>query len=64
VDYYLTAGKVDHNTIILFDPRAGQLSNTSDSFYAPQTAGDSIVWAVVHDDRGGVSWAQFTVHGN
>lgn len=64
VDYYLTAGKVDHNTIILFDPRAGQLSNASDSFYAPQPAGDSIVWAVVHDNRGGVSWAQLTVHAN
>jgi hypothetical protein len=64
VDYYLTAGKVRHDTIILFDPRAGQLSNTSDSFYSTQAAGDALLWAVVHDNRGGVSWAQVPVHVN
>jgi hypothetical protein len=60
----LTAGKVAHDTIVLFDPRAGRLSNTSDSFYSPQAAGDSILWAVVHDNRGGVSWAQFSIHAD
>jgi hypothetical protein len=62
VDYYLTAGKVEHDTVIIFDPHAGRLSNTSDSFYSPQSAGDFWLWAVVHDNRGGVSWLQVPVH--
>jgi hypothetical protein len=62
VDYYLTAGKVDHDAMILFDPRAGRLSSTSDAFYPPQGTGDSLLWAVVHDNRGGVWWLEVPVH--
>jgi hypothetical protein len=62
VDYYLTAGKVDHDTVIIFDPHAGRLSKTSDNFHSPQSAGDFSLWAVVHDNRGGASWLQVPVH--
>lgn len=58
VDYYLTGGKVKNDTMILDDPRDGRLSGTSDDLSAPQSAGDGLLWAVVHDDRGGVSWLQ------
>jgi hypothetical protein len=56
VDYYLTAGKVKHDTLILYDPRDGMLSDTHDDFRAPQVPGAYRLWAVVHDNRGGTSW--------
>lgn len=62
VDYYLTAGKVKNDTVALFDPRKGRLPDTGDDLYAPQTAGDYQLWAVVHDNRGGVVWQAFPLH--
>lgn len=62
VDYYLTAGKVKNDAVVLFDPRSGRLSGTSDDLAAPQSAGDSRLWAVVHDNRGGVAWQEIAVH--
>jgi hypothetical protein len=62
VDYYLTSGKMKDDTEILYDPHAGALSGTADDLYAAQTAGDEQIWAVVHDNRGGVSWLQVTWH--
>jgi len=62
VDYYLTAGKVKNETVILYDPLAGKLSGTVDDLSTPQRAGDAELWAVVHDNRGGVSWEQVTMH--
>jgi hypothetical protein len=62
VDYYVTAGKVKNDVTVLFDPRAGALSGTDDDFFLPQAAGDAHVWAVVHDNRGGVSWKDATLH--
>jgi hypothetical protein len=58
VDYYLTDGKVKHDTVILFDPHEGALAGTSDDLRAPLSAGSYWLWAVVHDNRGGVSWLQ------
>jgi hypothetical protein len=62
VDYYLTAGKVASDTVVLFDPRAGRLSGTSDALTAPQAAGDYMLWAVVHDNRGGAAWQTLPFH--
>jgi hypothetical protein len=62
VDYYVTAGKVADDTIILYDPHRGRLSGTGDAFTAPQAAGDSWLWVVVHDDRGGEADLQIPVH--
>jgi hypothetical protein len=62
VDYYLTAGKVAHDTVILYDPHRGRLGGTGDAFTAPQAAGDSWLWVVVHDDRGGESDLRIPVH--
>jgi hypothetical protein len=61
VDYYLTAGQVKNETVILYDPVAGELSGTADDLTAPQQAGAAQLWAVVHDDRGGVDWEQVVV---
>lgn len=61
VDYYATAGKLKHDTLILFEPHNGRDSDSSNRFYAPSSAGSSILWAVVHDNRGGANWAQVLV---
>jgi hypothetical protein len=58
VDYYLTAGKVKHDSIVLFDPRKGLLGNSAVDLSAPQTPGTYSLWAVLHDNRGGVSWLE------
>jgi hypothetical protein len=62
VDYYLTAGKVKSDTVVLFDSRLGALGGSGDAFRAPQSPGESLLWAVVHDNRGGVAWQTLTVH--
>jgi hypothetical protein len=62
VDYYLTAGKVASDTVVLFDPRAGRVTGTSDALSAPQKAGDYQLWAVVHDNRGGATWEALPLH--
>ncbi len=62
VDYYVTGGKVASDTAVLFDPRGGRLSSTSDAFSAPQASGDYWLWAVVHDNRGGTSWQALPLH--
>jgi hypothetical protein len=64
VDYFVTSGKVKHDVTILFDPRVGQVSNTGNDLFAPQVAGDYLLWAVVHDNRGGVNWVELALHAN
>jgi hypothetical protein len=58
IDYYLTAGKVKSDTVILFDPHLGALSKGANALTAPQAAGAYLLWVVAHDNRGGVSWIQ------
>jgi len=62
VDYFVTRGKVKNDTVILFDSRNGRVGNIADDFYAPQTAGEFLLWAVVRDDRGGASWLMVPLH--
>lgn len=62
VRYFATGGKISSDTLVLLDPRAGRLAHTGDEFRAPQRAGEYSLWAVLHDNRGGVSWQQFPLH--
>jgi hypothetical protein len=56
VDYYLTGGKVAHDTIVIFDPQGGRLEDLGNELRAPSAAGSYHLWAVLHDSRGGVDW--------
>ncbi len=58
----MTAGKLKSDVIILYDPTSGKLSDTGDDCYSPRAAGDYLLWAVLHDNRGGVSWVQSSIH--
>jgi hypothetical protein len=61
VDYYLTAGRVGSDAVVLYEPDTGEVAGASDRFYPPQTAGAFDLWAVVRDNRGGVSWQHLSV---
>jgi len=62
VDYDVTNGGLKDGTVILYDPTLGRLPAAPTQFTAPQAAAELILWAVVHDNRGGVSWVQVPVH--
>ncbi len=62
VDYYATSGELADDARLLYDPAQGQITDTATKYAASQRAGDGVLWAVVHDNRGGTSWAQWTVH--
>lgn len=62
VEYFVSAGKLDSEAEVLFDPRDGRLSKTDDQLYPPQAPGDYQLWAVVHDDRGGSNWLTVPLH--
>jgi hypothetical protein len=62
VDYFLTDGHVKNDVQVIYDPALGRVSPSGDDFEAPGTAGDHTLWAVVHDNRGGVNWIEIPVH--
>lgn len=61
VDYYLTDGRVKSDVRVLFDARAGRVPSEND-LEAPSESGDATLWAVAHDNRGGVGWASVPIH--
>jgi hypothetical protein len=56
VDYYWTAGSFSDDSRLVFDPTMGLVGGTAVSLTAPSSATAATFWAVVHDNRGGVSW--------
>lgn len=60
VDYYVTAGKVKNDVRIVFDPVSGRASS-EDELEPPATTGEATLWAVLHDNRGGVDWARLSL---
>ena len=60
-------GCFDQDTIVPdsnqeLDPgNAGRLAS-ADSLYAPQAAGDYLLWAVVYDNRAGAAWLAVPMH--
>ncbi len=62
VDYYATGTQLQNDAEVLYDPLTGAISGTGDGLYAPQATGDQELWAVVHDNRGGVAWLAVAVH--
>jgi hypothetical protein len=61
VNYFLTAGQVGGSTL-LYDASAGKIPNSSVQLTAPTMTGDSLLWAVVRDNRGGVNWIEVPLH--
>jgi hypothetical protein len=62
IDYYTDAGGFKSPVRLLNDATSGWNDSYDTQFYAPKAAGPSRIWAVAHDNRGGVSWAGITVN--
>jgi hypothetical protein len=65
VDFYSTLGTFGSDARLLYDPSIGSIgkpSVTDDTFDVPSAPGDGLIWMVVHDNRGGASWATVPVH--
>ena len=56
IEYYATAGLFEHDVKISADPRTGWVARKADS------GQDLSLWFVAHDNRGGQSWTERTVH--
>jgi hypothetical protein len=56
VDYYWTAGSFSDDSRLVYDPVQGYIGKTAVQLTAPSNPTTATFWAVVHDNRGGVSW--------
>ncbi len=61
IDYYADAGKFKSPVRLLNDATSGWNDDYGTQYYAPKEPGLARVWAVVHDNRGGVGWAGVTL---
>jgi hypothetical protein len=61
INYYATRGAVKSDARLLNDATQGWNPDYGTEFYAPKTPGPVQVWAVVHDNRGGMTWVGTTI---
>jgi hypothetical protein len=61
INYYVDRGSVASPVRLLNDALDGFNDDHATDFRAPKDPGPVNVWAVIHDNRGGVGWAQATL---
>ncbi len=61
IDYYTDGGGFKSPVRLLNDATSGWNADYGTEFYASKDAKVSRVWALVHDNRGGVAWAGMTI---
>lgn len=61
VTYYSDRGALQDEARLLFDTRSGRISGSEIMFRPFKEPGEGHLWAVVHDNRGGVSWSVIPV---
>ncbi|HEY2509521.1 MAG TPA: hypothetical protein VGI39_01575 [Polyangiaceae bacterium] len=63
VDYYAQGGGIDSEARLLYDVNQGKVTPTGPAvkYYPPDDPGPGTLWAVVHDNRGGVTWLTVNV---
>jgi hypothetical protein len=67
VDFYSTLGTFGSEARLLYDPSVGSIGGpgtTDDDFNVPSEPGEGFLWMVVHDNRGGATWATVPLHVN
>jgi hypothetical protein len=57
INYYVDRGGVKSDARLLNDAVAGWNDDYGTELFGPKDAGRLRIWAVVHDNRGGMSWA-------
>ena len=61
IDYYTDGGGFKSPVRLLNDATTGWNDDYGTDFYASKDAKVSRIWALVHDNRGGVAWAGTTI---
>jgi hypothetical protein len=61
IDYYSTKGTFRSAVKLLNDATRGYNPEHGTQFYAPKESGPVQIWAVIHDNRGGMSWVGTTL---
>jgi hypothetical protein len=61
INYYATRGSLLSDVRLLNDATTGLNDDFETLFYPPTEPGPVTLWAVVHDNRGGVAWARGTL---
>jgi hypothetical protein len=56
VSYYVTGGKMEADLTVLYDSVNGKLTDSKAGITAASPVGDYTLYAVLRDNRGGVSW--------
>jgi len=62
IDYYVDRGSVDSVARLVNDATKGWNPDFGTKFRAPAATGPVNIWAVVHDNRGGVGWSRVTLN--
>jgi hypothetical protein len=60
--YYYTLPKTEKEGKLLFDSRTGRIAASANYFVPQSVPGDGRLYVVVHDTRGGTSWADFPIY--
>ena len=61
INYYVDHGSISPSAKLVNDATKGWNPEQQGDFRAPKDPGPAAVWAVVHDNRGGVSFTRFTI---
>jgi hypothetical protein len=62
VDWYSDIGTFDDEARLLFDTQQGRISDSDDTYRAPNAPADGTLWGVVHDNRGGAAFLVVPLH--
>jgi hypothetical protein len=62
INYYVDGGSVDSVARLVNDATKGWNPDFGTKFRAPAVPGPVNIWAVVHDNRGGVGWSRVTLN--
>jgi hypothetical protein len=61
INYYVSRGSVSSSVRLLNDATSGWNPEYETKLRAPREPGPLLIWAVVHDNRGGTEWARVAV---
>jgi hypothetical protein len=64
-EFFASTGSLSDEARLLYNTTTGSVGGpnvTDNQFHPPSDAGDGFIWIVVHDSRGGASWATVPVH--
>jgi hypothetical protein len=60
--YYSPVGQLEGDARLLYDPAQGKIDGSEVKYQPPNEAGEGSLYIVVHDNRGGASWAVVPLH--